>query len=573
MILARYWVRRESLGKFGPPPLSSPSKRPPVPGVPTLAIVLFLALLQLIHPGMLPAKVESAEMLQRARSEKDPAKRVELLSEALKNQRLRGELLSAILYERGMAHKEMKDCFRAIEDFGSALAHSTKALPARLESAECLVQLDQLEEASRELEYYLLSKPGDARAYVIKGMIYEKEGFLSKAEDEYTRALHFDPQSTLALGARAKAYFKAGKPRQALEDADALSRLEPQNPDLFRTRAQIYVKLKDYAAALKDYDRVQSLDPGDRQIRKDKVMVYFEMGRPEKALKVLSGPSATLYDDAQVLVLLAKAHILLRNYDKADHILKRTLLKWPQNAAAHLYRGVVLVHRKQMDEALARLNRALELDPRLVEAYKERAKIFSMLGEPVRAALDLTKASDLDPADGEIVAMRALTFMKRMLYNAAIKDFTKALENLPGDPRILYDRAVAYMRVDEYESALADLNLVVERKPDAARALSLRGIARFRLREFDQAVEDLRKATEIKRNDPQLWNNLGFFFYKIGNQKDALNAINRSLQLNPKYERARYNLKLVLDREDTKIPRGHGSMQEPGVPLGTQLAP
>ncbi len=115
---------------------------------------------------------------------------------------------------------------------------------------------------SRVLETVLLTVPATARAYVLKGMIYEKEGFLSKAEDEYTRALDYDSESFSALDMRARLLLREGKPRKALDDMNALSRLAPKDPDVFMTRARIHVKLKDYGAALADYARVESLTPG-----------------------------------------------------------------------------------------------------------------------------------------------------------------------------------------------------------------------------------------------------------------------------------------------------------------------
>ncbi|MBM3300321.1 MAG: hypothetical protein FJY85_10240, partial [Deltaproteobacteria bacterium] len=84
----------------------------------------------------------AVETLNQAKAEKDLKRRIELLDTALQDLNLRGELLSSILVERGMALKAMKDCFRAVEDFSSAVAHSRKAMPARLESAECLIELD-----------------------------------------------------------------------------------------------------------------------------------------------------------------------------------------------------------------------------------------------------------------------------------------------------------------------------------------------------------------------------------------------------------------------------------------------
>jgi tetratricopeptide (TPR) repeat protein len=532
-------------------------------------ILLALFLASLVHLSFLSSTSSGqqppAQLLKQAQSQSDPAKKIELLDEALKDQSLKGDLLSSIFLERAMAHKAMNDCSRAIDDFNSSMAHSRRASSAPLEKAHCLILLDQLDEASRVLETALAMKPGNAQAYVLKGMIYEKEGFPSKAEDEYTRALVFEPDFAWALEMRAKILIKEGKPRRALDDVNALIRLVRGDPEFLMIRARIHVKLKDYAAALADYGSAEALKPGNDRVLKERVLVYFNTDQPEKALEALSGYLAKHADDVEALVLQARAQILLGNYAKAEAILKRALTRDPANASAHLYKGVALVRRTDSDGALGNLNRAIELDPRLVEAYKERARIFLALDEPVRAAADLSSAADLDPSDAEVFVMRGATFMRRLLYDAAIADFTRSLELLPADPRVLYDRAVAYLKEDEPQAALSDLNALLQLRPDAGRALSLRGMIHFQAGSIQVARSEFDRSVGSAPKDPYVWNNRGFFHYKTGDHKAAIEDFNRALKLEPGYEIARYNLSLVLSRQDV--------IESPGTQAGSPAEP
>ncbi|MGO9566081.1 MAG: tetratricopeptide repeat protein [Desulfomonilaceae bacterium] len=535
----------------------------------TLIILGLLILLNATAASPSVADQTTASLLKQVRAEADPAKRIELLDLALKDSSLKGDTLASVFFERAMAYKTMNDCFRAIEDLDASLAHSRKAaLPVLLEKAHCLILVDQLDEAVRVLETVLLTAPDTARAYVLKGMIYEKESFLSKAEDEYTRALDHDSESISALDMRARLLLREGKPRKALDDMNALGRLAPKDPDVFMTRARIHVKLKDYGAALADYARVESLTPGDDRVLKEKVPVFFEMDQPQKALAALTVYGSKHPDDVEVLVLEARTHILLKAYKKAEQILKRARAKRPLYAPAYLYMGVVLARNQDPDHALENLNRAIDLDPTLVEAHKERARTFTELGDPVRAAADLTAAAELDPADGEIFAFRGLTLIQRRLYDAAIADFTRALECLPGDPRIMYDRAVTFLCQDEPELALADLDSLLRVKPDTARALSLRGIVYLDSGNSTKAREDFDKAAIINPQDPQVWNNRGFFNYKTGNNKAAIEDFNRALKLNPAYDNARYNLGLALNKQESsdKSPATASRIDTPPIP-------
>lgn len=513
------------------------------------SVVLILIVALLLSPAL--GDTDPAALLRQAKTEKDAAKRIELLDEALKVGSAKKSLLSDVYFERGLAHKELSDCFRAIEDFTSATSHTRNVIPILLEKANCLIILDQTEEASRVLERVLLTDQGVSAVYVLKGMIYEKEGFLTRAEDEYTRALHYDQNSRSALDMRAQVRLKGGKPREALNDLNELSRLEPQRPEIFMTRARIYMKLKEYAQAVADYRRAEELMQGDPDIIKEKVLVLFKTHQPAKALEGLSAYSAAHPGDDEALVLVARAHILLGNDAEGERVLKRVLARDPDHAPAHLYSGVLAMRARDWDLALEHLNRAINLAPSLVESYKERARVFIELGEPARAASDLAKAAELDPSDGEIFALRGLTYLGRMLYDAAVADFTRALECLPADPRILYDRAVAYMSKEGWEPAMKDLDAVLTVRPQAARALSLRAIIHFNRNDLASARADFDRAAACGAQDPLVWNNRGFFNYKTGNYKTALEDFNRALRLGGDYAIAKNNLSLVHKKQES----------------------
>lgn len=528
----------------------------------TILILLVTSLLLLDSSPAL-CRENVASVLTEVRASTDPVKRIEMLDEAINEEAFKGEALSSLHFERGMAYKEIKDYFRALEDFNTAIAYTRKIVPALVEKAHCLVMVDHLEEAARLVEVVLSTSPGLGHAYVLKGMMYEKEKFLAKAEDEYTRALNYEPQSILALEMRSQLRLREGKPRKALEDANVLSRLAPSNPDVFLTRARINMKLKDYAAALADYRQAETMLPGDDTVLEEKALLFFETNEPHKALEALSGYAVKHPGEVKLLVLQARAHILLRNYPEAERILRRALAKNPKHSPAYLYTGVVYARTGDLDQALWSLNRALELDPNLVEAYKERAGIFMDLGEHVRAGLDLTQAANLDPADGEILVMRGLTHVSRMLYDAAIGDFTRALESLANDPRILYDRAAVYVLVDEQRLALADLEGVLRVRPNAARALNLRGAVYFNLGNVTKAREDFLRSCNLATNDPLVWNNRGFFHYKMREYNTAMECYERALTIDPRYKSARYNLNIMLQKRQT--PEFPTEASEPAV--------
>jgi tetratricopeptide (TPR) repeat protein len=507
----------------------------------------------------LPAIADGADILRRARLSKDPLEKIRLLDEALADSTL-GQAQRCIAHlERGRAHKAVKDYYKAVEDFNSCLTRCRALTVPLQEKAETLILLDQYDEASQSLERALLISPTDARSYELKGEIYEKEGFLSKAEGEYTRALFHNPLYSVALEKRSRVRLKLGRPSEALADIESLCRLEPKRADLFITKAGIHVGLGEFAKAIDDYDRAGMLGGDPDAVVKAKVKVLLATGDPKKALETLRMYREGRPDDVEACLLQARAHILLSDLGVAEKLVREASALAPANPAVMTCSGVLARKNKQWDRALADLNAAILFDPSLAEAFKERARVFAAIGEDVRAIADLTKAVSLDPSDGALFAERGRVRLRGELCEAAISDFTTALARRPSDSGVLYDRAVAYCRLEDWNKALTDIDEVLRINPQHARAYSLRGAAHCGLGRLDKARLDFDKSVALAPRDHVTLNNRGFFFFRTGLITAAIEDFDAAVGFSPDYERARVNKLIALK-----------SLASPGVVNGTK---
>lgn len=525
------------------------------------AIVFVSVIFITVVGSPLYASFSLSEFLKRLESIVEPQKKLELLDEALQDESIKGASQAQLFFQRGLIYKNQKDNFRAIEDFDSSLAISRRNYHALIEKAECLIGVDQLDQASLALDTYLLNMPGAARAYVLKGLIFEKEGSLIRAEDEFSRALNYDPQSALALERRARLYVREGKPRKALEDIKTWSRISPNNPDLYIFRAEVQIKLRDFEAALADYSRAEALKPDD-QIRKQKTLLYLKIEKPDLAYSAASKILEDRSEDLGALILSARSNIQLNRFKLAEAELKKALRINPTFAETSLYMGVLKGKQGDHDEALENLNRAIELDPKSTDAYKERARIFLNLHDYLRSDIDLTTVAEIDPSDSEIFAIRGMTFFHRMLYDAAIQDFSRVLEGLPNDTKALFNRAICYVKKDELEKALNDLNNLLKVFPDNGRALNLRGVVFALLGKLDQALTDLNSSSRVNPSDPVIWNNIGFYKFRSGNFVGAREDFQKALKLDPHFSLAESNLAQVNDRLMLSSDLGHNIPQD-----------
>lgn len=87
-------------------------------------------------------------------------------------------------------------------------------------------------------------------------------------------------------------------------------------------------------------------------------------------------------------------------------------------------------YEKILDEdykgALEQFNKAIELDPRNVEAYNNRGIVFGILGDHYRAIQDFNMAIDLKPTDSEAYKSRGVSKLYLNQKQSGCLDLAKA---------------------------------------------------------------------------------------------------------------------------------------------------
>lgn len=102
-------------------------------------------------------------------------------------------------------------------------------------------------------------------------------------------------------------------------------------------------------------------------------------------------------------------------------------------AFAHYQRARVAAANPNADQAqvVADLTKAIELDPKLAEAYTVRALGYTRALQYDKAIADFTKAIDLRPDRWSLYSFRAMAEVQKKDNKAAIADFEAALAHNP----------------------------------------------------------------------------------------------------------------------------------------------
>lgn len=98
---------------------------------------------------------------------------------------------------------------------------------------------------------------------------------------------------------------------------------------------------------------------------------------------------------------------------------------------------------------------------------------------------------------------------------------------------LLFDRSLDAIEEQDYDTARIHLNDIVALAPNFAEGWNQRAILNFVTNRYDEAILDIQKTVSLEPRHYGAWSGLGQIFEAVGNERDALEAYRRALNVNP----------------------------------------
>jgi LCP family protein required for cell wall assembly len=194
----------------------------------------------------------------------------------------------------------------------------------------------------------------------------------------------------------SQAYISLGDMQNAYTQLMAISAAQPNNVAVLLRMADVLYMTEDYAAMAEVCEKALQLDS-------ENIMTYYIYAKAYKGLNDL---------DAAV-AMLSKAIDRREDFDVARLLRGNVLLENNQTAEAaldadNLYQRIeenedVLLLKARVEKALGNLKeaekvytKAIDFNPFLIEAYKERSEVRSALGDTAGAKEDQTRVDEME---------------------------------------------------------------------------------------------------------------------------------------------------------------------------------
>lgn len=211
---------------------------------------------------------------------------------------------------------------------------------------------------------------------------------------------------------KAQNYFNSGQYDKALRETNRLLFLNNSDIDVLDLRARSYVELKQYDEAIRDYEHILRWDTRN-------AVAYAAIGRIHWLREDF--PSAEYFllravglepNNVQFLLLLGRAMIKNKNYQKADEFLFLAKEVDPTEASIYFYRGIAQANLGDVLGTATQFNAYLRYSPDNLIAHYNRGFAYLQMGLTEWALGDFELVLKEKPDHYEALARRAVCLMK-----------------------------------------------------------------------------------------------------------------------------------------------------------------
>ncbi len=416
--------------------------------------------------------------------------------------------------------------------------------------ADALRMEGRFEEAIAQYDRALQSTPNDRSARVGRAYALLGAGKASQAVTAFRRLIDSAPGDLEVMAGLARALQGAGRTDQAVAAYQAALALAPEDAVLRREAVQVTASLEDRReTALELLAPLLERDPVDTQdlLLEARIMSWMP-GRRNEALAVL-GRVLAAEPDCEDGWRIARDTVLWSPPSSA-------LAPWLERVHGHFpgdpevgrrLAAVMAQDPARTEEAIALLDRILEISPGDVEAELLKARLLSTQGKDHAdlAAGGYLRAARLAPRDPDVQCRAGQGLLALGRARDALECFVKGHTIAPDNVECLLGRVDALAALDRFEEAVVLLTDAAaqagtgEERARLARRLTalknrrtLEEASRLEREGRLQSAETLyRELLKKSDRDVDTWIRLGAVLARRGLFEDALECFERALRL------------------------------------------
>lgn len=365
------------------------------------------------------------------------------------------------------------------------------------------------------------------------------------ALDSFMQAIDIKPQSEPAWSGRGDAAFSLGNYADALAAYAEAAELNPNNFKNWLKQGDSLHKLQQFQSAIAAYDRALELEMNDGELYNHRGKVLYELQNYDDALVMQDTAIDTTKDtnsfNPEFLSDRGKNLLALGRYDDALSMFNRVQAAEPGKVQLWQDKSLVLSALERPQEAarvnnevLNSYNQILQKQPRDTKAWLAQANFLTQIAKFSKAIIAYNQVIELDPNSAQAWLGKGRAFAQLDQSKAALSALDQALQISPESYLTWQALGKIYQNnLNNLSQALASYDRGIAVNSSYAPLWRDRGIALNQQGNYTRGIESLIKASEIAPKDRMNWIVLASAWDKIGQDKKALIALDRALEIQP----------------------------------------
>jgi tetratricopeptide (TPR) repeat protein len=374
---------------------------------------------------------------------------------------------------------------------------------------------------------------------------------LGEAVDDYRAAMSIAESVGGAAGKglllRARVELASLLRRQknlggALNELEAARKIADDSAAVHNGFGEVFADQGQAKKAEEAYRKALALDPRFLKAGFNLAELLSEQGRLEEALKHFDAVAKVDPNYPGLNLAMAISYQRQKRYTEAIDAFERAVKASPDDPRVYLRIGIAyfeLGGSENLGKARTYLDRAIEKNRQLNEAYYYRGRVLLALKKPESALDDFKTACEREADNGVYRIYWGWAYEQTNSYRDAMFQYNRAIELLREQRNevdiafALYRRGRLRLERDETRSALKDLEDALKYDAANTEVQVLLGESLAQAGQHQKAVERYRAALARGSKVKGLWFKLGRSLLEVNQRAEAARAFLRAAEEDP----------------------------------------
>ena len=383
--------------------------------------------------------------------------------------------------------------------------------------------------------YGSLLQRDDKNRYALEALGYlsRDEGDIKQAEYYFGRMVAAYPDDYVPYLALGDMYTALRQFDQAEANYQKAYKLAPENSLIIANAANAAIEGRKIPLAGEWLARATGAMKNDPRVMLESERYLFHKGNYAESARLGRQVIQKIPNNRDGAVYLAYDLYNLGRYDDALALVSRYESMLPKEPNFPLLAGHVHKQEELLQQAIDDYSRALQEDPKMLEAHVSRGYVRNDMGDARAAIEDFTPVLAADPNNG--IAHLGVAFSELQLHQAreALQETDKGAKLMGESGASHLARATAYRQIRVLNKAESEYRAALKFAPDDLKLHMALADTLYHARHYAASITELENALQISPDDPLIYANMAAAYAQIHRRAETFRYIDLAERESP----------------------------------------